>query len=254
MPQTLCRLRACVFDHVAYSAETGFTLVEALVAVLIALAVLTPVTAALITTQNHGAGDIARADQVQAAAVGERSMDQELRQAYQLDFPTSTANTGCPVTAGVQGCNDIDFLARLTNTGFAGTDFEVRYDCTVASTTVTGDRSCWRYLCAAQASMPSNPSCTSAGNSVGASATQPLSTKLVIDDLVNGSSIDPVFSLCYPSATGTGCGASTATRATSATVTIKTRSTPNQATGNGGDPAIVVLTDGVYFPNLDYGQ
>lgn len=247
MSTFLRRLRARVPPRrAAGSGEAGFTLIEVLVATLIALAVIIPVTAVLVTTQNHAAGNIARADQVQAATVGLRNMDQELRQAYQLEFPTSTANTGCPVTAGVQTCNQVDILARLTNTGFSGTDFEVRYDCAVASTTVTGDRACWRYLCSASAATGSGSTCI---------ATSPglLSSRIAIDALVNGTSSDPVFSLCYPSASGSGCGAG-ATRATSATVTIKTPSTANQATSNGGDPSTVVLTDGVYFPNLDYSQ
>jgi hypothetical protein len=214
---------------------------------VLAIALLVPLTAVLVTTQNHAAGDIAQADQTQSASVVLREMDQQLREAYQLEFPTASANTGCPVTSGIQPCNQIDFLARLTGTGFTGTDFEVHYDCTATSQVVTGDRACMRYLCSASSATGSGSMCMP-----GTAAW--LSTTRMIDPLVNGTSADPVFSLCYPSTLGAGCGASTATRATSATVTVKTPATPNQATANGGDPATVVLTDGVYFPNLDYAQ
>ncbi len=217
---------------------------------VIALAVLAPVTAALVITQTHGGANITRSDQVQAVTVGLRTMDQELRQAYQFEFPTTApADTAvCPVTSGMQACNQVDFLARLSNTGFSGTDFEVRYDCTAASVVVPGENACIRYLCSASAATSSIPS------TCLASSPTLRSSRRVIDPIVNGTSSDPVFSLCYPSTTGTGCGVSTATRATSATVTLKVPSTPNQATGNGGDPAVVVLTDGVYFPNLDYAH
>jgi hypothetical protein len=146
----------------------------------------------------------------------------------------------------MQPCNVIDVLVRLSSSGFSGTDFEVRYDCSVASTTIVGDNACWRYLCSASATTGSGSTCT------GSSGTR-LSSRLAIDDLVNGTSASPVFSLCYPSASGSAC-ATGAARATSATVTIQVPSTGTLATSHGGDPATVTLTDGVYFPNLDFAQ
>ena len=100
-------------------------------------------------------------------------------------------------------------------------------------------------LCSASASTGSGSTCTASSGTL-------LAKRVVIDGLNNGTSIDPVFSLCYPSATSTGCGTG-ATRPTSATVTIKLPST-TQTQSSGGDPSSVVLTDGLYFPNLDYNQ
>ena len=227
--------------------QRGFTLVEVLVAMAVAVVVMVPLVALLVTVQNRGAGAIARADSVGTASVGLRAMDQELRQAYVIEFPTSTANTGCPESSGgVQTCNQVDVLARLSATGFSGTDFEVRYDCSVASTTIAGDRACWRYLCSASAATGSGSTCTTSSGTL-------LSSRLVIDTLTNGTSASPVFSLCYPSASGSAC-ATGAARATSATVTIQTPSTGTQATARGGDPSTIVLTDSLYFPDLDFAQ
>jgi prepilin-type N-terminal cleavage/methylation domain-containing protein len=226
--------------------ERGFTMVELLVVMATALVILTATTAVIVTMQNHAAGVVTRSDTIAAADVGLREMDQELRQAYDLESPTSTASTSClPVSSGVQQCNVIDALVRLS-----GTDFEVRYDCTVPSTTITGDRACWRYLCSASAATDS-PS-ASVSTCTPSSGTH-LSSRLVIDDLVNATSADPVFSVSYPSTSEAPC-ASGASCPTSTTVTIKLPSTGTQATANGGDPSTIVLTDGIYFDNLEYGQ
>ena len=239
------RRRAC---------DRGFTLVELLVAMSIVVVLLAPTVLLINTAQNHAAGDISRSDTVQSATVGLREMDQELRQAYEIQYPTSTNNASpsCPegtigAAAGVQTCNVIDVLARLTSPGYSGSDFEVRYDCSVASTTISGDQACWRYLCSASASTSATATCT-------ASSTTLLSSRLVIDDLVNGTASDPVFSLCYPAVSTTTACTTGATRPTSATVTLKLPATGSQATNRGGDPSVVDLTDGVYFPDLDFGQ
>ena len=234
--------------------EHGFTLVELLVAMSVVAVLLTPTVLLINTAQNHAAGDISRSDTVQYATVGLREMDQELRQAYAIQYPTSTNNASpsCPegttgAAAGVQTCNVIDVLARLTSPGFSGSDFEVRYDCSVASTTISGDQACWRYLCSASASTGATAACTP-------SSTTLLSSTLVIDDLVNGTAGDPVFSLCYPAVSTTTTCTTGSPRPTSAMVTIKLPSTGTQATNDGGDPAVIDLTDGVYFPDLDFGQ
>jgi len=234
--------------------ERGFTLVEMLVAMSIAVVLLMPTVLLINTAQNHATGDISRADSIQYASAGIRQMDQELRQAYEIEYPTSTndSSPSCPegttgAAAGVQTCNVLDVLARLTSTGYTGSDFEVRYDCSVASTTITGDHACWRYLCSASASTSATAACT-------ASSTALLSSELVIDDLVNGTATDPVFSLCYPAVSTTTACTTGSTRPTSATVTLKLPSTGSQATNRGGDPSVIDLTDGLYFPDLDFGQ
>ena len=236
------------------SHERGFSLVEMLVAMSVAVVLLLPTVLLINTAQNHATGDITRADTIQYGSAGLRQMDQELRQAYEIQYPTSTndASPSCPegttgAGAGVQGCNVLDVLARLTSTGYSGSDFEVRYDCSVASTTITTDRACWRYLCSASASTSTTAACT-------ASSTTLLSSQLVIDDLVNGTPDNPVFSLCYPAVSTASTCSTGSTRPTSGTVALELPSTGTQATNRGGDPSVIDLTDGLYFPDLDFGQ
>ena len=237
--------------------ERGLTLIEMIVAMAVALVLLVPTVLLITTAQNHASGDVARSNTIAFAQTGLRQMDQELRQAYQIEYPTSTNNSlpSCPegttgAAAGVQTCNVLDVLARLTNTGLTTAtsgDFEVRYDCSVPSTTIAGDQACWRYLCSASASSASTPNCSASSSAL-------LSTKLVVDDLVNGTASDPVFSLCYPtSTTSSNCGTGSP-RPTSGSVTLKLPSTGTQATNRGGDPSVIYLTDGIYFPDLDFGQ
>jgi prepilin-type N-terminal cleavage/methylation domain-containing protein len=228
--------------------QRGFTLIEMLIAASMALIVLTATLAVLLDGTTDSTSAITRAQSIQTAEAGIRQMDQELDQAYAVESPTSTSNTGCPATSGVQGCSIADVLVRLTSTGQSGTDFELRYDCTVASTTITADRACWRYLCSASASTATGSSCTATSGTL-------LSKRVVIDDLTNGTSANPVFSFCYPNSatTGSSC-ASGATRPTSATVTVEVPSAGTLPSAAAGDPSTVMLTGGVYMPNLDLDQ
>ena len=222
-------------------------MVELLVAMSAGLALMAPLTGLIVAVQDGATGSTSRADSIVVASGGLREMDQELRQAYAVEFPTSTVNAGCPESSGgVQPCNVADVLERLAFSGFSGADFEVRYDCSVASATIAGDRACWRYLCSASAATGSGAACTASSSTL-------LSSRLVIDDLVNGTSADPVFSFCYPSSSGSAC-ATGAARPTSATVTIKTPATGVLPTRSGGDPSTITLTDGLYFANLDFNQ
>lgn len=222
---------------------------EVMVASAMALVVLTAGAAVFVEGQTDSAGAVTKAESVAITEIGLRQMVGELDQAYQLEFPTSTANTGCAESgAGVQPCNIADVLVRLSSTGFTGTDFELRYDCTVASTTITGDRACWRYLCSASASTAANSTCT-------ATSTGLLSKRLVTDDLINGTTASPVFSFCYPNTAATGSSCATgATRATSATVTIDVPAAGTLSSKSGGDPSTVVLTSGLYLSDLDLDQ
>jgi len=223
-------------------------LIELLVASAMALVILTAVLALFMTSQKNATAVLVKADAVAAANIGLREMDQDLRNTYLVEFPTSTNNAGCPATSGVQPCNIIDVLVHSTSMGFTGSDFEIRYDCTVVSSTIVGDRACWRYLCSASATTPANSVCT-------ATSTGLLSKKVVVDGLLNGTTIDPVFSFCYPStsATGPACGAGAA-RPTSGSATVKIADAGTLASTQGGDPATAVLTSGLYMPNLDYNQ
>lgn len=226
--------------------QQGFTLIELLLAMSLALIVLTATLALFISSQKEEQGVFSRADTVQTANQGLRQMDQDLRQAYEINFPiASTSTNGCVASTGKQPCNIIDVLARLTGTGYSYTDYEVRYDCTVASTTITSDTSCWRYLCSASAT-------TSATSSCLASSSTLLSSREVIDDVSNGTT--PVFSLCYTSTSTTGAACAAGGTVSSATVTIDTPAAGTVATSVGGDRSTIVLSDGIFMPDLSYGQ
>jgi Tfp pilus assembly protein PilW len=226
--------------------DRGFALLELLVAMSFALIVLTATLAIFTTSQKDEQGIFGKADAVQLANAGLREMDQDLRQAYEINFPvSSTTSNGCTASSGKQPCNIVDVLARLTSTGYTYTDYEVRYDCTVASTTITSDTSCWRYLCSASAATLATSSCL-------ASSSNLLSSREIIDDVSNGST--PVFSLCYTATSTSGAACAAGGTATSATVTIDTPAAGKLSTAAGGDRAAIVLSDGIFMPDLSYGQ
>ena len=240
------QLSRSIREHLrrAIFADAGFTVVETIVTVALALVVLVPVSFVLTDMQQASTGTIQRADAVQLAEVGLRSMDQQLRGAYQVEFPTSSSGCSSPwcssIASGVQTANVVDVLTRVK-----GTDYEIRYDCTVASKTITTDRACWQYKCSASASTGSGSSCTS--------TTSGVTKGLVIDQLTNGTNASPVFSFCYQNLTTTGNAcASGATRPSSATVTIDVPAAGTLSTSHqNGDPTTVQLTDNVYMTNLD---
>jgi prepilin-type N-terminal cleavage/methylation domain-containing protein len=214
--------------------ESGFTLIEVLIASVLALLVLGATLSLFVTGQVDATSAVARADAVQVANDGLREMDQDLRLAYEVQNPTSTSLTGCTLSNGIENCSIIDVLAR---TG-SGTDYEVRYNCSsLHSTTVPADYSCWRYQCSASAAtLPTSPQCL----------TGTVSSKMIIDDVINGASATtPVFSFSWPSGT---------TRPTTGTVTIDVPAAGTLSKASNGDPATVLLSDGIFMPNLSYGQ
>jgi hypothetical protein len=236
----------------AQTGESGFTLVELLVAAALSIVVLAATLTLFETLQRNSAGVLTRAATVQAAQAGLREMDSELRQAYQIEFPTSSVtsivpatgsgnSTTCTASAGVEPCNVVDVLVRLS-----GTDYEMRFDCTIASPTIPADRSCWRYICSASASTSTNQACASGQSNF-------IRRNLLIDDITNATSTAPVFSFCYPG-TSTQCAAG-GTRPTSASVTIDTPAAGTLASTNtGADASTVQMTDDVFMPNLGFGQ
>jgi Tfp pilus assembly protein PilW len=225
--------------------EGGYTLMEMLVASTIAIVVLGAVVALFVSTQKDAAGVITRAGSIGAAQVGLQTMDKALGAAYAVEYPTAADDAGCLPTAGVQPCNLVDVLARIT-----GTDYLLGFNCSIASATVTTDRSCWEYQCSAAATTPAGTTCTaSSGISL-------LSSRLLIDDVINGTSTSPVFSFCYPNTTAVNtspCATGTALP-TSATVTIDTPSSGTLPTSEQTDPSTIVLSGDVYMANLDFNQ
>jgi len=229
---------------VVLRADAGFTLIESVIALGLALLVLWPVSTVLLDTQQASTGTIQRADAIQTAEVGLRAMDQQLRNAYQVEFPTSSSGCSSPwcssITSGVQSANVVDVLTRVVSSGTV-TDSEIRFDCTVSGTI---DRACWEYKCAAAYNTASSSTCTTANDT---------SKNRVIDEVSNATTTSPVFSFCYPNTatTGNAC-ANGATRPSSVTVTLDVLAagTLSTATQNG-DHTTVQLTDTVYMQNLD---
>jgi Tfp pilus assembly protein PilW len=224
--------------------EAGYTLMEMLVASAMALVVLAPVTTLFVGSQNDATSIIARADASQTAEAGLDAMDTELRQTYAVEFPTTSSNAGCTGTTGIQSCNQADVLVRSS-----GSDFELGYVCTVASTTITGDRACWLYKCLATNEVPALPTCTASSGS------QLVSSSLVIDDLTNATSSSPVFAFCYPNFATSGSACATgASRPTSVSITIDTPAAGTLTSRQIRDPSTISLTDDVFMTNLDVGQ
>jgi len=82
-----------------------------------------------------------------------------------------------------------------------------------------------------------------------------VSSQLVIDDITNGTSSNPVFAFCYPNSATTGSACATgASRPTSVAVTIDTPASGTLKSTQDGDPATIALTDDVYMTNLEIGQ
>jgi Tfp pilus assembly protein PilW len=224
--------------------EAGYTLIELLIATTIALLVLVPITALFVDTQQDSTRVITKADAIQSNESGLQAMDHSLRQAYAVEFPTTSSNSGCTGTTGTQYCNQADVLVHTS-----GSDYELGYICTVASTTITGDRACWLYKCLATNEAPASSTCTASSGS------QLVSSQLVIDDITNGTSSNPVFAFCYPNSATTGSACATgASRPTSVAVTIDTPASGTLKSTQDGDPATIALTDDVYMTNLDIGQ
>ena len=76
----------------------------------------------------------------------------------------------------------------------------------------------------------------------------------MIDNLVDGTAADPVFSLCYASHLDVGFLFGPARRDQRRRPSRSTPSTGTQASGRGGDPSVITLTTALYFPDLDFGR
>ena len=143
------------------SEQSGFTLIE----VMMAAALLSVVLGAVLSLSQTGTRvaerDLTRANAIEEVQAGVARMDRELRTATQVFSPTNAGAT-----------NSVDFAARVSATGGGSrTVRRVRYSCDVPSPTVAGLFACYRY----EGPVGSSPA--------GAG-------RLVIDQLVGGT---PVF-------------------------------------------------------------
>jgi prepilin-type N-terminal cleavage/methylation domain-containing protein len=155
--------------------QGGFTLIEVLVVVVLLGVVLIPIMNGLVFEGNQTPIDTAYARAIGAQTASLQRMMEEVRQAYAI------VDTNGDPSSGVGSY--IDFLVLIYNAG-TGTDnsWEVKYDCSRASQTVTGQLACVRFACQASAydktcSLPTTYPSSASGSSSG----------VVIDNVLNTS-------------------------------------------------------------------
>lgn len=213
--------RMCARRRERLRGEAGFTLVELLVAAAILAVVLTAVLALLDNSNQVAANDQERNVTLNEETNALHRMTLELRQAYQVLYPTSGTST-----------NKFDVLVRLMRGGVP-TELRVIYDCsnTVLS---TGMQQCVRYE--GPASNTSNPGTPPATDS----------SQVVVPRLLNGTATNYVFTgLTNPNDSS---WASDGNGPSYAQVTIQT---PSKGARTVGYSSVIQLNDSVYMPNTD---
>ena len=142
--------------------QSGFTLIE----VLVAVSLLSVVLGAALSLSDTGAKiaqkDLERAHAIDETQSGLAQIERDLRTATQL-------------LSGTASSNSVEFIAsKRPSVGAARAPLRIRYQCDITSPTNPARRACFRYT-----SDPSTPP--------GGAGT------LVIDQLTNGTAADPVF-------------------------------------------------------------
>jgi prepilin-type N-terminal cleavage/methylation domain-containing protein len=128
--------------------ESGFTMVEVLVVIVLLAVVMVPVTNALVFEGKQAPIATSYAQGIGDQTAGLQRMVQEVRQAYAIESTNGDPDSG-------QG-SYIDFLVMIYSAS-SGTDqpWEVRYDCSQLSPSNvphgTAYRACIRYACQATA-------------------------------------------------------------------------------------------------------
>ena len=197
--------------------ESGFTLVELLVTIVILAFVLTATLAVFEAVFRSSHADNERNTSLVEQTASLHRMIGELRQAYRVVGPVSASTS-----------NYMDVLIRLTRPGSGTLDRRVLYQCDHTDP-ATGLRQCVRYEFAAND--PSPPGSAPFG----------ATTTLAFARVTNGTSVDPVFTnLSSPSGTTGG--------PTYGQVTIKT---PGSGESTTGYQHLFVLSDAFYMRNRD---
>ena len=143
--------------------ESGFTLIELMMAVALLSVVLGAVLSLSHTGSRVAERDLVRAAAIEEIQTGIARMDRELRTAVEVVTPT-----------GASPANSVDFVANVTQPGGGRALRRVRYACDSPSPTIPSLQACYRY----EGAMGGTP----AGNG-----------QLVIDQLTNGTAANPVF-------------------------------------------------------------
>ena len=143
--------------------QSGFTLIEVMMAVALLSVVLGAVLSLSHTGSRVAERDLVRANAIEEIQTGIARMDRELRTAVQVVSPTGATPT-----------NSVDFVARVTQPGGGRALRRVRYACDAPSPTIPGLQACYRYE--------------------GATSGTPAGTgQLIVDQLTNGTVANPVF-------------------------------------------------------------
>jgi prepilin-type N-terminal cleavage/methylation domain-containing protein len=145
--------------------QSGFTLIEVLVVVVLLAAVLFPISNVLVSEGKQAPVDTGYAQAIGDETATLQRMMQEIRQAYAIQDTNGDPTTG-------QG-SYIDFLIQIYNTTTRADDpWEVKYDCGQTSPTNGAYHACVRFACKALAygqgcSLPSTFPTSSGSSSSG---------------------------------------------------------------------------------------
>jgi prepilin-type N-terminal cleavage/methylation domain-containing protein len=153
--------------------QGGFTLIEVLIVAVLLGVVLIPIMNGLVFEGNQTPIDTGYAKAIGDQPASLQRMIQEVRQAYAIE------NTNGDPTSGVGSY--IDFLIMIYNPTSGGDDpWEVKYDCSKASPTVSGELACVRFACKASAY---EGTCTLP--SVYPSISSGAASRVVVDNVLN---------------------------------------------------------------------
>lgn len=203
----------------------GFTLVEVLIATVMAAITLLGLFAMLDAVTRSSANDQERGSaQVEQSAAVHRIV-QELEETYEFNAPT-----------GVTKANYVDVDAWVAVPGSSQQKKRIVFDCEISSP-VPGERECVRY----ETATSDSTSYTSLEKDTGAKS------KVVLPRLVNGTTSSPVFEL----ETRSG-----ATRPLFGTVTVETPASGERVSYSGAHSYQYELTlhDAFFMRNLDLSE
>lgn len=206
-------------------ASAGFTLVEALIATVMAAVTMLGLFAMLDAVTRSSANDQERGTaQVEQSAAVHRIV-QELGETYEFNGPT-----------GVTKANYVDVDAWVTVPGSSQQKRRIVFDCEISSP-VAGERECVRYETAT-----SDPA---AYNSLATDTSA--KSEVVLPRLVNATESSPVFEL----ETRSG-----ATRPLFGTVTVETPASGERVSYSGAHSYQYELTlhDSFFMRNLDLSE
>jgi type II secretory pathway pseudopilin PulG len=213
-----------VAERTSLDDETGWTLMELLVATTLLLIALTAVGSTLVVGLGIGKREVERPTALGEAQTGLTRMQRELGQAYQMLFANGTV---------------LDVLVYLPNPGGGRRNVRLMYTCDAGSATVNGLRQCTRYE--KPVATPPSPSDIANPGALTAGSTG----TTVIDRVQNGTASAPVFT------NGSGSAASYSGVGAAPTYVGVVIKVPQKGEAANGNKASFILSGALYFRNLD---